>query len=128
MNVIILSGFLVETPELKQTPKGKAVTEFGLAVPRDYVQEGEYTADFFTCKAFGSNAEFASKYLLKGMRIEIIGSCHNRRYTTKSGKKGTANEIKCKEIRFGERKQQTAAPSSPVDFSEMNIDAELPFE
>ena len=42
---------------------------YTLAVNRRYKRDGEQEADFISCITFGKSAEFAQKYLHKGMRI-----------------------------------------------------------
>ena len=50
-----------------------AVARYTLAVNRRYKHYGEQEADFISCVTFGKSAEFAQKYLHKGMRIVIGG-------------------------------------------------------
>ncbi len=50
-----------------------AVARYTLAVNRRYKCDGEQEADFISCVTFGKSAEFAQKYLYKGMRIVIGG-------------------------------------------------------
>ncbi len=45
-----------------------AVARYTLAVNRKYKRDGEQEADFISCVTFGKSAEFAQKYLHKGMR------------------------------------------------------------
>ena len=46
-----------------------AVARYTLAVNRKYKRDGEQEADFISCVTFGKSAEFAQKYLHKGMRL-----------------------------------------------------------
>ena len=69
MNVVILMGNLTRDPELSETPSGKTVCKFGIAVSRDF-EEG---TDFFNCTAWGSTADNINKYFKKGKRILING-------------------------------------------------------
>lgn len=58
MNRIILCGRLTRDPEIRysQTANGSmAVARYALAVDRDFKKEGEQTADFINCIAFGKN-------------------------------------------------------------------------
>ena len=75
MNKVILMGRLTKNPEIKYAGKDNdmAVARYTLAVNRRYKRDGEQEADFISCVTFGKNAEFAQKYLYKGMRIVIGG-------------------------------------------------------
>ncbi len=57
-----------------------------LAVNRRYKRDGEQEADFISCVTFGKSAEFAQKYLYKGMRIVIGGRISTGSYKDKDGK------------------------------------------
>lgn len=73
MNKVILMGRLTKNPEIKYAGKDNdmAVARYTLAVNRRYKRDGEQEADFISCVTFGKSAEFAQKYLRKGMRIVI---------------------------------------------------------
>ena len=75
MNKVILMGRLTKNPEIKYAGKDNdmAVARYTLAVNRRYKRDGEQEADFISCVTFGKSAEFAQKYLYKGMRIVIGG-------------------------------------------------------
>ena len=73
MNKVILIGRLVADPEVRYTQDNKAVARYRLAVDRQFKQEGQPTADFIGCVAFGNNADFAAKYLTKGIKIAVEG-------------------------------------------------------
>ena len=75
MNRVILMGRLTKNPEIKYAGKDNdmAVARYTLAVNRRYKRDGEQEADFISCVTFGKSAEFAQKYLYKGMRIVIGG-------------------------------------------------------
>ena len=67
MNSVNLIGRLTENPEMRQTQSGTAVTNFSIAVPRDYKdQNGEYPTDFIQIQAWRHTAEFVCKYFVKG--------------------------------------------------------------
>lgn len=65
MNKVILMGRLCADPEVRysQNQNQTAVARYRLAVDRRFKREGEQTADFISCVAFGKVAEFAEKYL-----------------------------------------------------------------
>ena len=82
MNKVILMGRLTKNPEIKYAGKDNdmAVARYTLAVNRRYKRDGEQEADFISCVTFGKSAEFAQKYLRKGMRIVIGGRISTGNY------------------------------------------------
>ena len=75
MNKVILMGRLTRDPDIRYSAgdSSLAVARYTLAVDRRFKRDGEATADFIGCVAFGRSAEFAEKYLRQGMRIVITG-------------------------------------------------------
>ena len=88
MNKVVLMGRLTKNPEIKYAGKDNdmAVARYMLAVNRRYKRDGEQEADFISCVTFGKSAEFAQKYLHKGMRIVIGGRISTGNYKDKDGK------------------------------------------
>ena len=117
------------------------VARYTLAVDRKYKREGEQTADFIPCIAFGRNAEFAEKYLTKGKEIAVVGRIQTGSYTNQSGQKIYTTDVIVEEQEFVESKASENTNSSdnskPRDIYKdsdgfMNIpdnleDDELPF-
>ena len=143
MNKVILIGRLCNEVETRRTQSGKAVASYRLAVDRQFKQDGQPEADFLNCVAFGSNGEFAGKYLNKGMKIAIEGRIQTRNYDDKDGKKVYVTEIIVEHHEFCEKKAEfsgnsygqqggytaPAYPATPAsDFAVMDDDdAQLPF-
>lgn len=92
MNKVILIGRIVAEPDLRATTSGKSVASYRLAVDRAVKQEGQPTADFINCVAKGRNAEFASAFLHKGMKIAVEGSIQTGSYE-KDGVKHYTTDI-----------------------------------
>ncbi len=99
MNSVILIGRLTKDPETRASADGKTVCRYTLAVDR----RGE-GADFIQCVAFGKSAEFAEKYLAKGMKIAVMGRIQTGSYTGKDGKKVYTTDIIVSEQEFCEKK------------------------
>lgn len=76
LNKVMLIGNLTRDPELRYTPSGKAVAEFGLAINRvwynDQKQKQEETT-FVDITLWARNAEIAQQYLTKGSPAYIEG-------------------------------------------------------
>ena len=62
MNKVILMGRLTRDPEVRYSAgeNATAVARYTLAVDRRFKRDGEATADFIQCVAFGRSAEFAA--------------------------------------------------------------------
>lgn len=103
MNIVILTGRLTATPELRQTANtGKSVTSFALAVNR-HTSNSEET-DFPAIVVWGKLAEFACKYLHKGQRIVVEGSLQTRTYEDVNYKKHNVAEVVADRIEFADSK------------------------
>lgn len=111
MNKVILIGRLCTEVETRRTNSGKAVASYRLAVDRQFKQDGQPEADFLNCVAFGSNGEFAGKYLNKGMKIAIEGRIQTRTYDDKEGKKVYVTEIIVEHHEFCEKKAESSGGS-----------------
>lgn len=87
MNQVCLIGRLTNDPEIRYTQgeNSMAIARYTLAVDRKRKKEGEQSADFIRCVAFGKNAEFAEKYMFKGRRFGITGSIQTGSYQNKDG-------------------------------------------
>ena len=134
MNKVILSGRICTDVELKTTESNVNVCSFKIAVSRRFKNaEGKYDADFPSCVAWRSNAEFISKYFKKGDPIELCGSIQTRTYE-KDGQKVYVTEVVVDESGFVVSKKAEgttdAAQTVPQNdgFVEMpSADDDLPF-
>lgn len=141
MNKVILMGRLTKDPDIRysQGEKSTAVARFSLAVDRKFKQEGQPTADFINCLAFGKRAEFIEKYCRKGTKLVVEGSWQTGSYTNKDGNKMYTNECLIENCEFAESKAaaqnsqpaEGPSPNSAAGDGFMNIpsgiDEELPF-
>lgn len=87
MNNITITGRITKDPEIRYTSNNKANVLFTLAVNRDYKDEnGERQADFISCVAWGNQAEYIGKYVLKGDNLGINGRLQTRNYQDQNGR------------------------------------------
>ena len=117
MNKVILTGRFTKDPDVRYSngEKTTAVARFTLAVDRRFKGDGNPTADFINCVAFGKSGEFIERYFRKGMRANICGRIQTSSYTNKDGNKVYTTDVLVEEIEFGESKnsnQQSAAPAN----------------
>lgn len=118
MNKSILMGRLVHDPEIRyaQGRDGEmAVANFRLAVDRNRKVKSDVNADFFRCTAFGWLAEFAEKYLNKGIKVVVSGRMQNDNYTNRDGEKVYGMCLMLETIEFAESKSAQQDGESDVD-------------
>ena len=130
LNHIVLMGRLTRDPELKTTNNGTAVSNFSLAVERDYKGEnGEKVTDFIDIVAWKGSAEFVSKYFTKGRMAIVEGCLQIRSWTDKDGNARKSAEVVATRIYFGDSKNSSGETAAPVeDYSEISEpDENLPF-
>ena len=136
MNRVILMGRLTKNPEIKYAGKDNdmVVARYTLAVNRRYKRDGEQEADFISCVTFGKSAEFAQKYLRKGIRIVIGGRISTGSYKDKDGKTIYTTDVIVEEHEFAQNKDggggEDSAETSKMDkdgFMEVE-DGEIPFD
>lgn len=142
MNRVILVGRLTRDPEIRysQGDNATCIGRISLAVDRRFKQEGQPTADFINCLAFGKRAEFLEKYCSKGTKLVVEGSWQTGSYTNKDGVKVYTNECLIENCEFAESKNASSSnngggnavqsqSSGGNDFMSIpdGIDEELPF-
>lgn len=129
MNKVIICGRAVRDPESKNTGTTN-VARLTLAVDRKYKKDGEQSADFIPCVAFGKTAEFIASYITKGTKVIIEGRWQTGSYTNKEGQKVYTNDCIVESVEFAESKKSeeknNTAPKSADDFMN-NPDDEMPF-
>ena len=113
MNKVILMGRLTRDPDIRYSAgeNSTAVARYTLAVDRRFRRDGEQTADFISCVAFGRTAEFAEKYFHQGIRIVISGRIQTGSYTNMDGVKVYTTDVVVEEQEFAESKSASAENS-----------------
>lgn len=107
MNKAIIAGRLTRDPEIRysQSNEPVAVTRMSVAVNRRFKRDGEPTADFINCVAFGKTGEFINKYFRKGSMIGIVGNIRTNTWTDNNDQKRYSTEIFVEEAEFLESKK-----------------------
>lgn len=147
INNAVLMGRLTRDPDLRTTQSGRNVCSFTIAVDRSFVRQGEERqADFIPCVAWGSTADFISRFFHKGSMIAVTGRIQTRSYDDNNGNKRNVTEIVVNEASFTGSKSETntgaSGSDSPrtqnapapayqtadaADFEEITDDDDLPF-
>ena len=126
MNKVILIGRVVRDADIRysQGENTTCIARYTLAVDRKFKQEGQPTADFINCIAFGKLGEFAEKYLRKGVKIAVTGRIQTGSYKNKDGNTVYTTDVVVEEQEFCESKSQSNSQEQPTpsnDNSWMNI-------
>lgn len=104
LNKVFLIGNLTRDPELRVTPKGTAICQFGLAVNRQFKEESGAARDettFIDCEAWGKTGELISKYLAKGAPAMIEGRLKLDQWEDKaSGQKRSKLKVVVENVQF----------------------------
>lgn len=131
MNKVILVGRLTKDPDVRysQGENTTAIARYNLAVDRIGAKDGQPSADFISCIAFGKNGEFAEKYLHKGMKIAVEGRIQTGSYTNNDGQKVYTTDVVIERHEFCESKGNGAAPDQQTSYTSIpdGIEDEIPF-
>lgn len=121
-NKVFLMGRLTKDPDIRGEGTS-LVARYTLAVDRRYKRDENESADFISCVAFGKGAEFAEKYLKKGMKIVVCGRIQTGSYTNKEGAKIYTTDVIVEEHDFAESKNSSGSSSdeTSTDADFMNI-------
>lgn len=120
-----------------QGSNSMAIASFTLAVDRKFKKDGEQSADFINCKAFGKTAEVIEKYVSKGTKIIVEGRWQTGSYKNKDGATVYTNDCMVESIEFCESRNasQQSNNDRPQPMKDSDgfmsipdgIDEELPF-
>lgn len=73
-NNITLKGFVCKTPNFRETPLGREITDLLIGVNRDYGK-----SDYIPCVTWGRNARYAADFEV-GAAVDITGRIQSREY------------------------------------------------
>lgn len=95
-NRVDLTGRLGKDVELRSLDGGSKVATLSLATwenRKNDADEWEQQTEWHNVVLWNKVAEYASKHLMKGMRIQIIGKLCHRSYDDKNGNKRYISEV-----------------------------------
>ena len=129
LNSVKLMGRLTTTPELKYTAGGISMTNFCLAVSRNYNKSSEERqVDFIDATAWRSTAEFVCKYFRKGQLVAIEGFIQTDTYDDKEGIRRKSFKIVTERVHFAGSKKDEPQETNTEKFEEIEVDdSDLPF-
>ncbi|MEC9057511.1 MAG: single-stranded DNA-binding protein [Actinomycetota bacterium] len=91
-NTVTVVGNVTRDPELRFTPNGAAVTNFGLAWNRKG-QNDEEVVSFFDITCWRSLAENVAESITKGARVIVHGRLDQRSWENQEGERRSKVEI-----------------------------------
>ena len=112
LNKCMIIGNLGRDPEMRYTPSGQAVTQFTVAVNRNYKDaqgERQEETEWFRVVAWGQQAEFSAEYLRKGAKVYIEGRIQTRQWEGQDGQKRYTTELVANTIQNLERRPRDDA-------------------
>jgi len=151
LNRVLLIGNLTRDPELRVTPKGTSICQFGLAVNRTFKDGAGQPRDettFIDVEAWGRQGEVISKYCSKGRPLFVEGRLRFDQWEDKtSGQKRSRLSVVLETFQFigGRGDNPTEGESSdganvsperhsppprapkPAPAQEDNLDEDVPF-
>lgn len=113
MNRVILMGRLTSDPKMDWTRSedSKQYATYTLAVNRRFKKNGQADTDFISCIAWGAMAEFAEKYMKKGVMFAVEGRLNVRSWE-KDGERHWATTVIVEECYFtGGKKDAESKPA-----------------
>lgn len=132
MNKVTLMGRLTRDPDVRYTEADPpmAIARYTLAVDRRFgKKDGEQSADFINCVAFGRSGEFAEKYLRQGTKIAVSGRIQTGSYTNKEGNKVYTTDVVVEDQEFAESKKASDESAGNDQFMSMSEeDTKLPWQ
>lgn len=96
LNRAQLIGNLTRDPELRTTPSGQSVANFGVATNRTFVDRDGKKQDqteFHNVVVWGKLADICSQYLGKGRKVFIEGRLQTREWEGQDGSKRRTTEV-----------------------------------
>jgi single-strand DNA-binding protein len=106
LNKVMIIGNLGADPEMRFTANGSAVTNFRVAVSRQYGGgdgERKEETEWFTVVAWNKLAEQCNQYLQKGRRVYVEGRLQTRSWDGQDGQKRYRTEVVANEVQFLDR-------------------------
>ena len=103
LNKVFLMGNLTKDPNLRYTPRGSAVCDFGLAVNRRYTTENGEQKDevcFIDIDVWARQAESCGKSLQKGSPVFVEGRLRTDSWQDKEGNKRSRLRVTAERVQF----------------------------
>ena len=96
LNKAMIIGNLTRDPEVRTTPSGQSVANFGLATNRYWTDQAgtkQSAVEYHHIVAWGKLADICAQYLNKGKKVYIEGRLQTRDWEGQDGVKRNRTEI-----------------------------------
>jgi len=113
LNKVMLIGRLTQDPEVRTTPNGTPVVNFGLATGRvwtDQAGQKQEKTEFSNIVAWRRLAEICGQYLRKGSKIYLEGRLETRTWDDQSGVRHWRTEVIAENMIMLDRKSDSVNP------------------
>ena len=103
LNKVFLMGNLTREPELRYTPGGAAVCEFGIAINRTFTSNNQTREEvcFVDIVVWGKSGELCQRYLNKGSQALIEGRLQYDQWEDKAtGKRSSRLRVVADNVQF----------------------------
>lgn len=127
VNLVALLGNLTRDPELRYTPNGSAVCQFGLALHRRYrtaAGELQEETSFVEVVVWGKQAEVVSSHMAKGRGVLVEGRLQQDTWETEAGERRSRLKVVAQRVTFLPRNGTVAAPGAPAEEAAPDLVAE----
>lgn len=116
LNRVTIMGRLAKDPTYRTTRSDIPVTNFSLAVERDYINHDtkERDVDYINVTAWRGLADWVMRYLKKGQMVVVDGRMESSSWTDPEGIKRLSVGVTADDIYFGGPKR-SGAPTSVLD-------------
>jgi len=125
LNRAQIVGNLTRDPEMRVTPNGQSVCNFGVATNRRWRDKDgnqQEATEFHNIVAWGKLAEFSSQFLHKGNKVYVEGRLQTRSWEGQDGAKRNRTEIVMENFITLTPK---GAPATAADTGSVPLDAEI---
>jgi single-strand DNA-binding protein len=109
LNKVFVLGRLTADPQLRTTPTGQQVANFGVATNRvwsDKTGNKQQDVEYHNIVVWGRQAEIVGQFLSKGSLILIEGRIRTRTWQNQQGQNQKTTEIIAERIQLGPRPAQ----------------------
>ncbi|HLZ70614.1 MAG TPA: single-stranded DNA-binding protein [Dehalococcoidia bacterium] len=135
LNKVMIIGNLGRDPEMRFTANGSAVTNFTVAVSRQYSSadgERREETEWVRVVTWNKLAEQCNQFLQKGRRVYVEGRLQTRSWDGQDGQKRYTTEVVAQDVQFLDRAGAPAAAGNggrdAMMDGEINDPDDLPFE
>lgn len=139
LNSVQIIGNMTGDPELRQTPNGNFVCNFGVATNRRWkstqTNETQEETEFHNVVVWGELAQHVAENIKKGQKVFITGRCNNRSWETPDGEKRRTTEIVADEVLllglvdnniYSSNPQESSSTKKTINQEDIDIEDELP--